>query len=159
MDQTIWLFLSWSPRGCSEPASQACRLAWVVRRGRVFLSNVTIIAFPIHGSLWCHGVNFSCWCFQLLKTVSTSHKQKCIFVFVFRLAVSKFDNFDPFKHWNLMFWYSKHVSYHCEGSQKCIFHVFRPWPHRNASNSSYSSKESYCKTSASRLLSYFLGLA
>ena len=28
-------FLSWSLRGCSEPASQACRLAWILRPGMI----------------------------------------------------------------------------------------------------------------------------
>ena len=28
-------FLSWSLRGCSEPASQACRFAWILRPGMI----------------------------------------------------------------------------------------------------------------------------
>ena len=37
--------------------------------------------------------------------------------------ISECENFDPFLHWNLILWYSKHIQSHCEGSQKCIFHV------------------------------------
>ena len=39
------------------------------------------------------------------------------------LTVSKWENFVPFFHWNLVLWHSKHILSHCEGSQKCIFHV------------------------------------
>ena len=35
----------------------------------------------------------------------------------------KCGNFDPFFHWNLILWYSKHILSHSEGSQKCIFHA------------------------------------
>ena len=39
------------------------------------------------------------------------------------LTISKCENFDPFWHWDLILWYSKHISSHCEGSKKCIFHA------------------------------------
>ena len=41
------------------------------------------------------------------------------------LTVSKCENFDPFffQIWNCILWYSKHILYHCERSQKGIFHA------------------------------------
>ena len=40
------------------------------------------------------------------------------------LTISKCEIFDPLFHWNLNPWYSKHISSHVEGSQKCVFHAF-----------------------------------
>ena len=39
------------------------------------------------------------------------------------LTVSKCENLYPFFHWHLIHWYSKDLLYHCEGPQKCTFHV------------------------------------
>ena len=39
------------------------------------------------------------------------------------MTVSKCENVDPFFHWILILWYSKHISSHGKGSQKCIFHA------------------------------------
>ena len=35
----MWEFSSWSLRGCSEPASQACGLGWIVGPGLVVFNN------------------------------------------------------------------------------------------------------------------------
>ena len=37
------------------------------------------------------------------------------------LSISKCENFNPFC---FTLWYSKHILFHCEGSQKCIFNAF-----------------------------------
>ena len=39
------------------------------------------------------------------------------------LTVSKCENVDPFKHWNLPVCHAKHISSHFRWSQKCIFHA------------------------------------
>ena len=31
--------------------------------------------------------------------------------------------FWPFSPWNMILWCTKHISFHCEGAEKCIFHA------------------------------------
>ena len=40
------------------------------------------------------------------------------------LTISKCENFDPFGHWDLILWYSKHISAHCGRSQNAFFTLF-----------------------------------
>ena len=39
------------------------------------------------------------------------------------LTISKCEHLNPFFHWNLILWYSKHILSHYDGSQKCNFHA------------------------------------
>ena len=44
------------------------------------------------------------------------------------LTVRKYENFVPFFYGNMILWYSKHILWNCEGSQKFIFHVLYARP-------------------------------
>ena len=54
--EKVSIFLSWSLRGCSEPASQACRLAWILRLDDRYIDwNQYIVRKLISGVLFLLG--------------------------------------------------------------------------------------------------------